>query len=190
MREEMTDEALMCAYRDGDGAAFEVLFRRHRAPLYRFLLRQCSAGVAEELSQDCWTNVIRARANYAVSAKFSTWLFRIAHNRLIDHFRAHQRTALASYDDGEALDAAIESMPDAAERQPEMTLDRRQLGQRVLRAIEKLPAPQRESFLLHVEGELTVEEIGAATGVGRETAKSRLRYALAALRSSLREEVE
>ena len=190
MREEMTDEALMCAYRDGDGAAFEVLFRRHRAPLYRYLLRQCSAGVAEELSQDCWTNVIRARANYTVSAKFSTWLFRIAHNRLIDHYRAHERSALASFNDADALDAALESAPEPAGQQPEAMLDRRQLGQRVLRAIAKLPPPQRESFLLHVEGELTVEEIGAATGVGRETAKSRLRYALAALRSNLREEVE
>jgi RNA polymerase sigma-70 factor (ECF subfamily) len=190
MREEMTDEALMCAYRDGDGGAFEVLFRRHRAPLYRYLLRQCSAGVAEELSQDCWTNVMRARANYTVSAKFSTWLFRIAHNRLIDYFRANQRSALVSYDDADALDAALGSLPDAASQQPEAILDRRQLGQRMLRAIEKLPPPQRETFLLHVEGELTVEEIGVATGVGRETAKSRLRYALAALRSSLREEVE
>src|SRR3974390_1706060 len=98
MREEMTDEALMYAYRDGDGAAVEVLFRRHRAPLYRLRLRQCAAGIAEELSQDCWSSVIRARANYAVSAKFTTWLFRIAHNRLIDHFRASQRSALASYD--------------------------------------------------------------------------------------------
>jgi RNA polymerase sigma-70 factor (ECF subfamily) len=190
MHEEMTDEALMCAYRDGDGTAFEVLFRRHRAPLYRYLLRQCGGGVAEELSQDCWSKVIRARSNYTVSAKFSTWLFRIAHNRLIDHFRAHERTALASYDDAEALDTVLASVPDLPERRPDALLDRKQLGKRLLQAIARLPAPQRESFLLHVEGELSVEDIGNATGVGRETAKSRLRYALAALRTSLREEIK
>jgi RNA polymerase sigma-70 factor (ECF subfamily) len=190
MREEMTDEALMCAYRDGDAAAFEALFRRHRAPLFRYLLRQSAAGIAEELSQDCWSNVIRARGNYTVTAKFSTWLYRIAHNRLIDHYRAHERSALASYDDADALESALASAPDLAERQPDSQLDRKQLGKRLMHAIAGLPEPQRESFLMHVEGGLSVEEIGTATGVGRETAKSRLRYALAALRKCLREEID
>jgi RNA polymerase sigma-70 factor, ECF subfamily len=188
MHEEMTDEALMCAYRDGDGAAFEVLFRRHRAPLYRYLLRQCAAGIAEELSQDCWSNVIRARRNYTVSAKFSTWLFRIAHNRLIDHYRAHERSALASYDDADTLEAVLAAAPDLPERRPDSLLDRQQRRKRLMQAIDGLSPPQRESFLLHVEGGLSVEEIGAATGVGRETAKSRLRYALTTLRACLREE--
>jgi RNA polymerase sigma-70 factor, ECF subfamily len=189
MREEMTDEALMCAYREGDGAAFEVLFRRHRAPLYRFLLRQCAAGVAEELSQDCWSNVIKARRNYEVSAKFTTWLFRIAHNRLIDHFRSNERSALASYDNAEALEQTLESAPDLPQREPDALLDRAGLAHRMLKAIEALPPAQREAFLLQTDGELSVEEIAAATGVGRETAKSRLRYAFASLRKALREEV-
>src|SRR5208283_2914967 len=119
MHQQMTDEALMCAYRDGDAAAFEELFRRHRAALFRYLLRQCAAGIAEELSQDCWGNVIRARRNYTASAKFTTWLFRIAHNRLIDHFRSHQRSALASYDDAETQDAVLDAAPDLTERQPD-----------------------------------------------------------------------
>jgi RNA polymerase sigma-70 factor (ECF subfamily) len=188
MREDMTDEALMCAYRDGDGAAFETLFRRHRAPLYRFLLRQCAMGVAEELSQDCWGNVIRARRNYEVSAKFTTWLYRIAHNRLIDHFRANQRSALASYDDAETLEHALDSVPAPQQEQPDALLGRRELAQHLLDAIAKLPPPQREAFLLQAESGMSVEEIAATTGVGRETAKSRLRYALASLRSALREE--
>lgn len=179
----------MCAYRDGDGTAFEVLFRRHRAPLYRYLLRQCGGGVAEELSQDCWSKVIRARSNYTVSAKFSTWLFRIAHNRLIDHFRAEQRSALASYDDAEALDQTLQSAPDLPQRQPDAMLVRKELAQNLLQALAALPAAQREAFILHAEGGLTIEEIAAATEVGRETAKSRLRYALARLRKTLREEV-
>lgn len=190
MHEEMTDEALMCAYREGDGAAFEVLFRRHRAPLYRYLLRQCAAGIAEELSQDCWGNVIRARRNYTVSAKFTTWLYRIAHNLLIDHFRAHQRSALASYEDADALEATLASAPDLPEREPDSRLDQQRLGKRLLQAIAALPASQRESFLMHADGGLSLEEIAAATGVGRETAKSRLRYAVKALRATLRGEIE
>lgn len=179
----------MCAYRDGDGAAFDELFRRHRAPLYRYFLRQCAAGIAEDLSQDCWNNVIHARPNYTVTAKFTTWLFRIAHNRLIDHFRAHQRSILATYDDAGTLDDTLAATPDLPERQPEALLERQQLAKRLMRAIAELPAPQRESLLMHIDGGLSVEEIGSATGVGRETAKSRLRYALAALRVSLRGEI-
>jgi RNA polymerase sigma-70 factor (ECF subfamily) len=188
MHEDMTDEALMCAYRDGDGAAFETLFRRHRAPLYRYLLRQCAAGIAEELSQDCWSNVIRARGSYTVGARFTTWLFRIAHNRLIDHFRSSERSALASYDDADQLEDTLAAAPDTPDQQPDALLDRRQLAARLLSAVNALPPAQREAFVLHAEGGLSVEEIGTATGVGRETAKSRLRYALAALRANLRGE--
>jgi RNA polymerase sigma-70 factor, ECF subfamily len=187
MHAEMTDEALMLAYQAGDAAAFELLYRRYRSRLYRYLARQCAAGVAEELSQDCWMRVIRARTAYEVSAKFTTWLFRIAHNRLIDHYRAHERDAVAAYDDAEILASVIESAPDAPTLRPDSLLEREQLAQRLIAAIEALPPPQREAFLLQQEGELTVSEIAVATGVGAETAKSRLRYALARLRSSLNE---
>jgi RNA polymerase sigma-70 factor (ECF subfamily) len=185
MHEDMTDEALMCAYRDGDPKAFEVLFRRHRSALYRYLLRQSSAGIAEELSQECWMKVIGARSTYQVTAKFTTWLYRIAHNRLIDHFRATDRSAWASFQDGEALEAILEGAPDLPHREPERLLERSQLALRLSTALGQLPAAQREAFLLQYEGELSVEEIAAVTGVGRETAKSRLRYASTALRRSL-----
>jgi len=89
-----TDETLMLAYRDGDAMAFEVLYGRHRGRLYRYLLHQCGRREqADELFQEIWMSVIRARSGYEVSAKFTTWLFRIAHNRLIDGFRARGRLA-------------------------------------------------------------------------------------------------
>ncbi|MGA2550331.1 MAG: sigma-70 family RNA polymerase sigma factor [Burkholderiaceae bacterium] len=185
----MTDEALMCAYRDGDPHAFEVLFLRHRSAFYRYLLRQSSASVAEELSQDCWMKLIGARKSYEVSAKFTTWLYRIGHNRLIDHFRATDRSALASYANEEDLQAVLESVPETAHREPQNQLETGQLARRLARALRDLPASQREAFLLQYEGNLTVEEIATATGVGRETAKSRLRYALATLRRALAEEI-
>ncbi|MBK6631897.1 MAG: RNA polymerase sigma factor [Betaproteobacteria bacterium] len=191
MWDEMSDEALMLAYRDGDAAAFEALYRRWRGRLYRYLLRQCgSAAHADELFQDIWLKIVGARKGYEVAAKFSTWLFRIAHNRLIDHYRAQGRAAivsLVSYDDDPEDADRVAALPAAAVTQPEVMIERKALAQELVKHIEALPAAQRETFLLSEEGELTLEEIAVATGVNRETAKSRLRYALNKLRAALKE---
>jgi RNA polymerase sigma-70 factor (ECF subfamily) len=88
---------------------------------------------------------------------------------------------------GEALAASLESP--ARERPENMIVAKRRL-ERISDAVERLPAAQREVFLLHEGGELTLEEIGALTGAGRETVKSRLRYALARLREELIDEVD
>ncbi len=188
MHEGMSDEALMLAYRDGDAAAFEALYRRWRSRLYRYLLRQCGAAAhADELFQDIWLKVVNARKGYEAAAKFSTWLFRIAHNRLIDHYRAQGRAEIVSYDDDPEDADRVASLPAAATAQPEALLERKALAQELVRHIEALPAAQRETFLLSEEGELTLEEIAAATGTNRETAKSRLRYAVNKLRSALKD---
>ncbi|MBZ0131880.1 MAG: RNA polymerase sigma factor [Rhodocyclaceae bacterium] len=188
MLDEMSDEALMLAYREGDAAAFEALYRRWRGRLYRHLLRQCgNAAQADELFQDIWLKIVGARRGYEVAAKFSTWLFRIAHNRLIDHYRTQGRAALVSYDDDPADADRVAALPAAASSQPEAIIERKALAHELVRHIEALPAAQRETFLLSEEGELTLEEIAAATGVNRETAKSRLRYAVNKLRAALRE---
>jgi RNA polymerase sigma factor (sigma-70 family) len=193
MEPERSDEALMLAYRAGDAAAFEELYGRWRGRLFRYLAHQCgNNGLAEELYQDIWLKVVGARSHYEVAAKFSTWLFRIAHNRLIDHWRASGRQAtemLSSYaDDGD--DPPSDERPELAapaHDTPERLLERRDLAERMTEAIAGLPAAQRETFLLVQEGEMTLEEIAATTGTSRETAKSRLRYALAKLRAELKE---
>jgi len=178
-----TDETLMLAWRDGEEAAFEALYARHRARLFRYLLHQCGKREqADEMFQEIWMSVMRARSGYEVSAKFTTWLYRIAHNRVIDGFRARGRLAEFEVDTGED---ELPDHPAPANQQPERLLERSQLAGRMLAAVEALPAPQREAFLLAVEGGLTVEEIGHATGTGFETAKSRLRYAYARLRAEL-----
>ena len=88
---EASDEALMLAYAGGDAMAFEQLYARHRTRLYRFLLRQLRDGaLADDLFQDIWQRVIAARAGWTPDATFSSWLYRIAHNRLADHWRALQ----------------------------------------------------------------------------------------------------
>ena len=175
----------MLAYRDGDMAAFEALYARHRARLFRYLLHQCGRREqADEMFQEIWMSVIRARGGYEVSAKFTTWLYRIAHNRVIDGFRARGRAAEFEVDANDA-DGDPPDCPAPGSAQPERMLERAQLAGRLLAAIEALPATQREAFLLASEGGLTVEEIAHATGTGFETAKSRLRYAHARLRSEL-----
>lgn len=176
----------MLAYRDGDAAAFEALYGRWRGRLYRYLMHQCgNAATAEELYQDIWLKVVGARLRYEVAAKFSTWLFRIAHNRLMDHFRSHARSRLESYERDDE-DADPIDPPAAESAQPERLIERKALAQMLVSHIEALPAAQRETFLLAEEGEMSLEEIAAATGVSRETAKSRLRYALDKLRRGLR----
>src|SRR5215510_8339724 len=82
------DEQLMLAYRGGDAAAFEELYRRHRGALFRFVTRSVrDRAVAEELFQEIWMRAIEARGRYEAQAKFTTWLYTIAHNRLVDHWR-------------------------------------------------------------------------------------------------------
>ena len=186
---ETSDEALMLAYAGGDAAAFATLYDRHERPVYRFLLRSAgSAETAADLLQETWLAVVRHAATYEVRARFSTWLYGIARNKLVDHWRA--RRPEVSLDEPAANDpeeTRVEQL--AADRawQPEVRALSQQQARAYLAAVEALPPAQRDAFLLQVEGELTLEEIGELTGVGRETVKSRLRYAQARLREALRE---
>jgi RNA polymerase sigma-70 factor (ECF subfamily) len=180
-----TDEDLMLAYAAGDAAAFDALYARHKGGVYRYLLRQCrQGGVADELFQDVWMNLIRARASYAPTAKFTTWLYRLAHNRLIDHYRASAHLTLVSADD-EVHEDPIAALPGARGDEPQVRAENRELGERLRAAVAALPPAQREAFLLQQEGGLSLAEIADVTGVGTETVKSRLRYALAKLRDDL-----
>jgi RNA polymerase sigma-70 factor (ECF subfamily) len=169
----------MLAYGRGDAGAFETLYRRHRGPLYRFMLRAIQQrSSAEELFQEVWIRVIESRSRYAPQARFTTWLYTIAHNLLVDHWR-RKGLVLASLD---SEDVAVESA------NPARQAEARESVARLLQAIEALPAAQREAFLLHEEAGMTVAEIAAVTGAGAEAAKSRLRYAMAKLKAVLDDE--
>ena len=173
---EAPDEELMAAYRDGDAAAFETLYARHRARLYRFVLRAVkSRPIGEEVFQEIWLRVIEARGRYSPRARFTTWLYTIAHNHLVDHWRKRGLTLVALEDD--ELPGAS---PDPAEH-----AEARESLARFAQALEALPPLQREAFLLHEEGGLSVAEIAAATKTNEEAAKSRLRYAMAKLRAAI-----
>ena len=180
----LSDEALMERYRDGDAGSFDAIYGRHKGGLFRYMLRQCgNRGVVEELFQEVWMNLIRARESYTVQAKFSTYLYRLAHNRLIDHYRTQMGGVPASFDDDDG--PALESIAGGRGDDPAVAADARQQAGRLLQLIHALPEAQREAFLLQQESDMSVEEIAQATGVNRETAKSRLRYAIAKLRQGM-----
>jgi RNA polymerase sigma-70 factor (ECF subfamily) len=179
------DAQLMLAYAKGEMRAFETLYSRHRGALYRYLVRHARDGeTANDLFQEVWSRVIVNRARYEPRAKFRTFLFTLAHNCFIDHCRrVKSRPTGASIDEADAADllATDDNM------QPQATLEREETSRRYRAALAALPQEQRDVYLLHEEADLSLEEIARVTGVGAETAKSRLRYALAKLKAALAE---
>jgi RNA polymerase sigma factor (sigma-70 family) len=177
-----TDEALMLRYRDGDEAAFRLLYQRYRGPLLRFSQRLTGrANEAEEIFQETWIAVIDSRARYSVRARFVTWLFAIAHRRAADGRRRRARRPLERSSD---FAGEIEALAEPALDPSGVALaDER--GRALQAAIARLPLEQREVFLLRAETGLGVREIAAITHALPETTKSRLRYALRQLREAM-----
>jgi RNA polymerase sigma-70 factor (ECF subfamily) len=177
------DAQLMLAYARGQMGAFETLYARHRGALYRYLVRQARDGeVANDLFQEVWSRVIVNRARYEPRAKFRTFLFTLAHNCFIDHCRrAKSRPQGLKVEDADAADL----LPADAEDLPDVQLARDEATRRYRAALAALPAEQRDVYLLHEESDLSLEEIARVTGVGAETAKSRLRYAVGKLKAAL-----
>ena len=185
-----TDESLMLAYQAGDAAAFDTLYARHRAPMFRFITRQLQAAhrdQADEVFQEVWMNVIEARERYQAEAAFRTYLYTLAHHRVIDFFRRNRHAALSLYDGADDDGEAIADVKASRVDEPETRAVARQTGEALLKLLGTLPAPQREVFLLSEEAGMSLDEIAKATGTSFEAAKSRLRYAISKLRDGLRE---
>ncbi|HEX2565879.1 MAG TPA: RNA polymerase sigma factor [Burkholderiales bacterium] len=175
---EAPDEALMLAYGGGDAGAFEILYARHRGALFRFVLRGVKQrALAEELYQEIWMRVIEARHGYSPTARFTTWLYTIAHHRLVDHWRRRELAV--------AADSDVAELSAGAASDPARQAEARESLARFARALEALPHAQREAFLLHEEAGLTAMEIAAVTGSETEAVKSRLRYAVAKLKAAI-----
>ncbi len=180
MSHERTDEELMLAFAAGDIAAFETLYARHRGPLYRFIVRGISPrATADECFQDTWSRVVAARARYRPEARFGTWLYQIAQRLMIDQYR-RARPQVSLDEDDSLLHLAADE-----QEKPEQQLGRFEERRRLQQALAELPDEQRIVLQLRLEQELSLEEIGEITGVGRETVKSRLRYAMGKLRARL-----
>ena len=180
MSHQPEDSALMLRYKDGDTAAFETLYRRHNDALYRYLLRLCKhRDTAEDIFQDVWGKIIKSRASYRPTAKFTTFMYRVAHNCFIDHIRRNKRHANNTEFEPELYASDSEL--------PETTTERSLAKERLALALVDLPDEQRDAFLLHEEAGLSLDDIASVTGSNRETAKSRLRYAVNKLRAAIQE---
>ncbi len=169
----------MLSYGAGNADAFDTLYQRHKAPLYRFVLRQCGQQVTDELFQDIWLKVINARNDYQVKAKFNTWLYHLARNRIIDHYRRNNIRPIDNNAD------ELSEVVNTSTAQPEKQLEERSEYDALLNAISDLPRDQKEVFLLREEAGLSIEQIAETCGINFETAKSRLRYAMSKLRQKL-----
>lgn len=187
----VTDEALMIRFQQGDRAAFAVLVRKHKTPLFNFALRQVRVRqAAEDVVQEAFVRVVQNAADFKHEARFSTWLYTIARNLCIDHLR---KGALRKHP---SLDSRA-SQDDGGPTLGEQTADVRanverdatsgELRVRIATAVETLPDDQREVFLMREVANLPFKEIADITGVPENTVKSRMRYALERLQAALSE---
>jgi RNA polymerase sigma factor (sigma-70 family) len=182
---EANDQALMRQFADGNARAFEILYDRHEKPLWRFVLRSVhEPAIADDISQEVWFAVARSASTYQASAKFRTWLFTMARNRVIDWSRG-KRNVQSIDEEGDNGEPAFAELAADSRLGPLRQLESKSLARELIEAVEALPADQREAFLLQAEADMSVEEIAQATQVSFETAKSRLRYARAKLKSLL-----
>lgn len=188
--EDQSDEELMLAYARGEVVAFEVLVKRHEKPLYNFIWRSCgNRDRAQEILQEVFLRVVKSAERYEPSAKFTTWVYTIARNLCIDKARKRSRATEVSLDqsfggdpDGQTLG---ERMADDEATSAAVEADRATFRQRLKAALAELPDEQREVFVLREFSGLKYREIADAVGVPVPTVKSRMRYALQALRGHL-----
>jgi len=182
-----SDEVLISRYVRGDAAAFAPLYRRHEMRIWRYLQRNVgNRATADELMQEVWFAVARDAARYRPTARFTTWLFAIAHNRLIDALRG-RRAHVSLESIGHEAPLVAEQFTTDSGAEPLAAVLVRDQAAALVQALRRLPHEQRDAFLLQVEGDLTVEEVANITGSSFETTKSRLRYARSRLRELLGE---
>lgn len=178
------DSELMLAYAANERGAFERLYARHKQPLTGYFFASTrDEAISLELFQETWMRVIKHRANYVASARFSTWLYTIARSCLVDYFRRSNVRSVET-----EFDESATELQQATENplQPDELAEIRQQGEVLTRVLAKLPRSQSEALVLrHVAG-MSLSEIAVVTGDKQETVKSRIRYAVSFLRKELR----
>jgi len=195
--DDFSDEQLMLRYQQGDARAYEELLGRHYRPVFRYLIRSVrDRDVAEDLLQDVFMRVIRGAKAYRETAKFTTWLYTIAKNTLIDaarkqRFRNHQSLDQPLRNDSEGGATRVDFVRD---ERPEGKADRRladrQFTETLQDALDRMNPQQREVFVLREFQHLSFSEIAAVVETSENTVKSRMRYALTFLRTELSEFAE
>jgi RNA polymerase sigma-70 factor, ECF subfamily len=179
------DAQLMLRVREGDETSFTLLLERHRSPLVNFLHRMVqNRAVSEELAQEVFLRVYRSRESYEPTAKFTTWLFRIASHLALNWIRDGKKEKRNESLSEELIDGAERQV---ADRQPsvEQTLIHDVKLQEIRKAIEALPEKQRAAVLMHKYQSLDYSQIAGALGCTESAVKSLLFRAYETLRSRL-----
>jgi RNA polymerase sigma factor (sigma-70 family) len=199
-----SDEDLMMAFARGDADAFEVVFERHRAWLLRMLkgkVRACGLSgeeLAEDIAQDTWLTIVRTSEQYEPSARFTTWLFKIAQQRLVDQLRklgvvaANTTHAADTFDQSDFDEStgdshSINEIANPIDIDPARISEHRGLLSRFSEVLLELPVVQSEVFMLVAEGGMSLPEVAESLSIPLETVKSRLRYARAKLAKVIEE---
>jgi RNA polymerase sigma-70 factor (ECF subfamily) len=187
----LPDEELMLRYAAGEVASFEILLGRHETKILNFVYRSVGErSRAEEITQDVFLKVVRTAKKYTKSAKFTTWLYTIARNACIDESRRRSKRRTLSLDAPMRSDESggatfLDAVKDPKASGGTAGIARGEFRERLLDALEELPAEQREVFLLrHYEG-MRFVDIARMFEISENTVKSRMRYALATLRGYL-----
>ena len=170
-----SDETLLSKYRSGNAAAFDSLYNRYRLPVYNYIFRQVKkASLSEDIFQDVWMRVINSADQCDTTRPFAPWLYRIAHNRLIDYFRQQQ-----------PLELDLNTEKSEANNIPDHIAFIQNCIERLKNLLGLLKPEQRDAFILQQESGLSLEQIAQVMATGRETIKSRLRYAVQKIRAGL-----
>jgi len=183
-----SDVQLMLDVKAGDEASFDFLFQKYRSPLVNFLYRMVrDTATAEDLAQEVFLRVYRARKQYSPSAKFTTWMFRIATNLALNSLRDNRHRKMET-----SIDASQSNEEDAAPRElpaREMRIDEHLLERDrcefIRRAIGTLPEKQRVAVLLHKYEEMDYAEIARILECSESALKSLLFRAYETLRVQL-----
>ncbi len=188
-KEELSDEELMKRYQSGDTQALGILYDRYAHRVKAFVARK-GAKRPDEVVQDAFLRIVRNGGSFKGTAKFKTWLFSIARNLAIDAARRDKFRDMPSLDDPiRGTEGSMTRGDKVASQVPHANAERAVDDQRfratLKAALDALPEEQREVFVLRQYSGLSFKEIGETVGCKENTAKSRMRYALLALREAL-----
>jgi RNA polymerase sigma-70 factor, ECF subfamily len=188
--EELSDAEVMLKVKAGDDTAFEFLLQKYRRPMVSFMYRMAhNSAVAEDLAQEVFLRVYRSRENYEASAKFTTWLYRIATNLGMNHARdtRHERPEnTVSLDEPDDETGRTPDVADGAPTAEEKILRRERLAA-IRQRVEALPERQRLAVVMHKYQQMDYREIAQVLKLSESATKSLLFRAYETLREQLKE---
>ena len=177
-----SDEMLTAAAAQGNEEAIEILFNRYRKPVYAYLNRMLGNDVmsADDIFQELWIKIINKLPSYQENGKFSAWLFRVAHNQVLEHFRREKSRAKLGFltDDGELPEQS------GVNEEPQSLVGAKELAQQLEKLLKQMPPEQKEVFIMRQNG-MSFKEIAEIQKCPVNTALGRMHNCLKFLRQHL-----